>query len=158
MDIILLERINRLGNMGDIVKVKDGFARNFLIPQGKALRATSENKAGFEARKQEIEKHNAEARAAAEETSKTLHDVTVVIVRQASEDGKLYGSVTSRDVADQMRENGHEIERRFVILDQPIKTLGEYSVVIQLHPEVELTLPVHIVRTGSDVEAVAASA
>jgi large subunit ribosomal protein L9 len=146
MEVILLERISRLGNVGDTVRVRDGFARNFLLPQKKALRATDDNKAYFEAKRDVLERQNADARAAAEKTAAGMQNLAVTIVRQASEDGKLYGSVAVRDIAEALAEAGHSIERRLIDLTTSIKTLGVYQATVALHPEVKVPVKVHVAR------------
>ena len=148
MEVILLEKINRLGSVGDTVKVRDGFARNFLLPQKKALRATEANKQVFEGKRAALEEQNAKARAAAEVQAKTMPNITVTVVRQASEDGKLYGSVTVRDVAEALADAGHKIERRLIDLNSGIKTLGVYEAVINLHAEVQVPVRVHVARNA----------
>ena len=148
MDVILLERIARLGLVGDVVKVKNGFARNFLFPQKKALRATDENKKLFEAKRAVLEKQNAEGKAAAEKRAAGMANLSVTIVRQASEDGKLYGSVAVRDIAVALAEAGHEIERRFIDLTSAIKSLGVYEATIHLHPEVSVPVKVQVARNA----------
>ena len=148
MDVILLERISRLGSVGDVVKVKPGFARNFLLPQKKALRATEDNKKGFEGKRVVLEKQNAEGKAAAEKIAAGMKDLSVSIIRQASEDGKLYGSVAARDVEVALAEAGHKIERRFIDLTTAIKSLGVYSATINLHPEVHVTVKVQVARNA----------
>ncbi len=153
MEIILLERIARLGGVGDTVKVKDGFARNFLFPQKKALRATEENKKVFESRRAVLEKQNAEGRAAAEKRAAGMGALSVSIIRQASEDGKLYGSVAVRDVAEALKEAGHEIERRFIDLNTAIKSLGVYEAVIHLHPEVSVPVKIQVARNAEGLLA-----
>ena len=151
MDVILLERINRLGVVGDVVKVKPGFARNFLFPQKKALRATDENKKVFEAKRAGLEKQSAEARKEAEKIAKTMQNLAVTVIRQASEDGKLYGSVAVRDVADALKEAGHSIERRLIDLNTAIKNLGVYEAIINLHPEVQVPVKVHVARNAESL-------
>jgi len=150
MEVILLEKIGRLGSMGDVVKVKNGYGRNFLIPQKKALRATEGNRKVFEARRAEIEKSNATARSAAEKEAKKFEKLSVTIVRQASEDGKLYGSVTSRDVAQALADQGHKIDRKFVILNTAIKNTGAFTAQVSLHPEVTVDIGVAVVRNESE--------
>ena len=152
MEIILLERVAKLGAIGDVVKVKDGFARNFLIPQKKALRATEANKKVFEARRAEIEAQNKERRGEAEKAAKKIEGVSITLIRQASEDGRLYGSVGPRDVADQLKEAGHDIDRKFVQIDNTIKTTGNYKVKIALHPEVIVEIKLAIARNEAAVE------
>lgn len=151
MEVILLERVGRLGTVGDVVKVKNGYGRNFLLPQKKALRATDANKAVFEARRSEIEAQNAAARDAAEKSAKAMGTLSVKIVRQASEDGKLYGSVVLRDIVDALAEQGHKVERKQLELTSTIKTTGAYSAKLTLHPEVVLNVAVNVVRNESDV-------
>lgn len=153
MDVILLERISRLGVVGDVVKVKDGFARNFLFPQKKALRATEENKKVFEGRRAVLEKQNAEGRAVAEKRAAGMQNLSVSIIRQASEDGKLYGSVAVRDIAVALAEAGHEIERRFIDLTTAIKSLGVYEATVHLHPEVEVLVKIHVARNADSLLA-----
>lgn len=148
MDVILLERISRLGSVGDVVKVKDGFARNFLLPQKKALRATDENKKVFEAKRAVLEKQNAEGKAVAEKKAAGMGNLSVTIIRQASEDGKLYGSVAVRDIAVALEEAGHAIERRFIDLNTAIKSLGVYEAVVHLHPEVSVPVKVQVARNA----------
>lgn len=151
MEVILLERVGRLGTVGDVVKVKNGYGRNFLLPQKKAMRATAESKAIFEARRHEIEAHNEATRKEAEKHAKKLENVSVTLVRQASEDGKLYGSVTVRDIAEGLEAQGHEVERKQLQLAANLKNTGTYSFKIVLHPEVILTLGLNIVRNESDI-------
>src|SRR5690606_28005598 len=136
MEVILLERIARLGQMGDTVKVKDGFARNFLLPQGKALRANEANRKRFEAQRAEIEARNLERRKDAEAVAQKLDGKSFVVVRSAAETGQLYGSVSTRDIAQILSEEGFNVGRNQVELNQPIKTVGLANVSIALHPEV----------------------
>lgn len=158
MQIILIERMPNLGNIGDQVKVKDGYARNFLIPQKKALRATKSNIAYFEAKRAEIEARNADARAAAEKASKGLEGLSVVLIRQASDDGRLYGSVSARDVAAALQEKKHEVERKHVELNTVIKETGIHTAKIVLHPEVVVEVKVNVARSESEAEAAAKEA
>lgn len=151
MEVILLERVGRLGTMGDVVKVKDGYARNFLLPMKKALRATDENKKVFDARRAEIEKVSAANKAAAEKQAAKLKGVSIRLVRQASEDGKLYGSISSRDVVQALAEQGHTVERKLVEISTSVKNTGTYPVKIALHPDVIVTLSLSIVRNESDI-------
>lgn len=151
MQVILLERISRLGGVGDTVKVRDGFARNFLLPQKKALRATQDNVAYFESQRATLEKQNAESKAVAEKRAKELGSPSVTIIRQASEDGKLYGSVSVRDVSDALTAAGIQVERRLIDLNSTIKALGSYEAVIHLHPEVELTLKINVARNADSL-------
>ena len=153
MDVILLERIARLGAVGDVVKVKNGFARNFLFPQKKALRATDENKKVFESRRAVLEKQNAESRAAAEKIAATMNNLSVSIIRQAAEDGKLYGSVAARDIEVALAEAGHKVERRYIDLTTAIKSLGVYEATVNLHPEVHVTVKVQVARNADGLLA-----
>ncbi|MES2985460.1 MAG: 50S ribosomal protein L9 [Pseudomonadota bacterium] len=148
MDVILLERISRLGAVGDVVKVKNGFARNFLLPQKKALRATEDNKKVFETKRAGLEKLNAESRTVAEKQAAVMSNLAVSIIRQASEDGKLYGSVAVRDIAVALAEAGHVIERRYIDLTTAIKSLGVYEATVNLHPEVHVTIKVQVARNA----------
>lgn len=152
MQVILLERVEKLGQMGDVVTVKDGFARNFLLPQNKALRATVANKAAFEADKARLEAENLERRKEAEAVAAKMGDLKVVMVRAAGESGQLYGSVSSRDIADAVTEAGVAISRNQVVLDRAIKTLGLHDVVIRLHPEVTKVVVVNIARSEAEAE------
>lgn len=153
MEVILLERIARLGGVGDKVKVKQGFARNFLLPQKKALRATEENVKVFETKRAGLEKLNAEAKAAAEKKAAALGNLSVTVIRQAAEDGKLYGSVSVRDIAEALHEAGHDIERRLIDMNSAIKSLGVYDAVIHLHPEVPVALKVQVARSAESLLA-----
>ena len=137
MDIILLERVGKLGHIGDTVRVKDGYARNFLLPRGKALRATEGNKKKFEARRADLEARNHELKRGANEAAGKLEGVTVVIIRQAGETGQLYGSVSARDIAEALAAAKHKVDRSHVAIQHPIKTLGLHVVPVHLHPEVE---------------------
>lgn len=150
MEVILLEKVTRLGGMGDVVTVKDGFARNYLIPQGKALRATNENKAEFETRKGEIEKQNQARMSEAQKLAKKLEGTVIELVRQASDDGRLYGSVTVRDIGQFLDDKGFEIPRQNLQLDKTIKEVGSYSVKVMPHPEITLELPVRVARNESE--------
>ncbi|ACI98978.1 MULTISPECIES: 50S ribosomal protein L9 [Rhodospirillales] len=152
MDVILLERVEKLGQMGQVVKVKPGFARNFLLPQKKALRATKENLAYFETQKARLEARNLELRKEAEQVAGSMGNVSVVITRQSGETGQLYGSVSSRDIADALAEKQIQVERRQVAIDQPIKTLGLFPVRIVLHPEVFVTITVNVARSADEAE------
>ncbi len=153
MQVILLEKIARLGSVGDTVTVKPGFARNFLLPQKKALRATEQNKAFFESKRAVLEKQNAEAKAAAEKLASGMKNLSVTIIRQAAEDGKLYGSVAVRDIAEALAEAGHKVERRLIDLNNAIKALGVYEAVINLHPEVQVALKVNVARNADSLLA-----
>ena len=152
MKVILLERVGRHGHIGDEVAVKDGFARNFLLPQGKALRASEANRARFEKERAEIEKRNAERREAAAGIADGLNGHTVVMIRQAGETGQLYGSVSSRDVADALSADGFTVARSQVDLANPIKTVGLHVVHLQLHAEVEVTVNVNVARSEDEAE------
>ena len=151
MEIILLERIEKLGQMGDIVTVKTGFARNFLLPEKKALRANAENKALFESQRANIEARNLEAQKEAEGVASSIEGKTVTMLRQAGDTGQLYGSVTTRDIANALAEDGIAIKRNQIILDKPIKELGIYDVRARLHSEVSIIIKANVAR--SDEEA-----
>jgi large subunit ribosomal protein L9 len=153
MEVILLERVEKLGAMGQVVKVKDGYARNYLLPQGKALRATEANRQKFERERSQLEARNAERRSGAEGEAHKLNGKSFVILRQAGESGQLYGSVTTRDIASVASTTGIEVERTQVLLDQPIKTIGLYKVRIALHPEVVTEVQVNVARTQDEAEA-----
>ncbi len=152
MQVILLERVAKLGQMGEVVKVKEGYARNFLLPQGKALRASDANIAAFEDRKVQLEARNAETKAEAQKVADRLDGKTFVIIRSASDSGALYGSVTTRDAADSAAEAGFTIDRKQVVLGDPIKELGLHEVVIVLHPEVEATITLNVARSNEEAE------
>jgi large subunit ribosomal protein L9 len=150
IEVILLERIDRLGHMGQVVKVRPGFARNFLLPQKKALRATKSNLDQFEKQRAQLEAHNASQRSAAQESAGKMDNLSFVIVRQAGDSGQLYGSVSARDVADAAKEAGHAIERSMVYIDTPIKMLGLYPVKVKLHPEVAIKVTVNVARSAEE--------
>jgi large subunit ribosomal protein L9 len=152
MKVILLERVERLGVLGDVVNVKDGFARNFLLPRSKALRATSANLKVFDAQRAEIEARNARARDAASQSGQSLDDTSYVLIRQAGETGQLYGSVSGRDVADVVNAAGGKIDRAMVVLDKPIKTLGVHPVKVKLHAEVTITVKINIARSQDEAD------
>jgi large subunit ribosomal protein L9 len=152
MKVILLERVERLGALGDVVTVKDGFARNFLLPRSKALRATSANLKVFEGQRGEIESRNAKARDAAATAGEKLDGTSYIMIRQAGETGQLYGSVSGRDVADAVNAEGGKIDRSMVVLDKPIKTLGVHPVKVKLHAEVVLTVNINIARSQDEAE------
>jgi large subunit ribosomal protein L9 len=152
MQVILLERVENLGAIGDEVKVKNGFARNFLLPQGKALMANDRNRARFEREREAIEARNADARAAAEAEAEKLEGAIFVLTRQAGDTGQLYGSVTARDVADAAEAAGHKVPRSGVRLDKPIKAIGLYDVSIRLHAEVTVTVRANIARSAEEAE------
>jgi large subunit ribosomal protein L9 len=152
MKVILLERVERLGAIGDIVSVKDGFARNFLLPRSKALRANAASLKRFEAEKHIIEERNAEARGAAEKQGEKLDGQTYVMIRQAGDSGQLYGSVSGRDVAEAVLAEGGKVDRSQVVLDKPIKTLGVHEVKVRLHAEVTVTIKVNIARSLDEAD------
>jgi len=152
MEIVLLERVANLGQMGEVVKVRDGFARNFLLPRGMALRATKENIARFEAERAVIEARNLERKKEAEGAASKIDGVSVIALRSAGETGQLYGSVSSRDIAGLLAEQGVEVARSQIILDQPIKTLGLYTIKISLHGEVTATVTVNVARSQEEAE------
>ncbi len=152
MEVILLERIGRLGQMGDTVTVKDGYARNFLLPQGKALRANKANKQFFEQERAQLEARNLEAKQEAEKLAERMEGETFVVIRQAGETGHLYGSVATRDVAEVVTKGGFSVDRRQILLDRPIKVLGLKDVQIQLHPEVEATVTINVARSEDEAE------
>ena len=152
MDVILMERIEKLGQMGDVVSVKPGYARNFLLPQKKALRATKDNLARFEQERAQLEADNLQRRDEAQKVGEKLNGMTVTLVRQAGEGGQLYGSVNSRDLADALTEAGVTIERRQVALTAVIKTLGLHPVRVQLHPEVSVTITANVARSEEEAQ------
>ena len=152
MKVILLERVERLGVLGDVVNVKDGFARNFLLPRSKALRATSANLKIFDVQRAEIESRNAKAREIASEAGQALDDTSYILIRQAGESGQLYGSVSGRDVADIVNATGGKVDRAMVVLDKPIKTLGVHPVKVKLHAEVTITVKINIARSQDEAE------
>ncbi len=154
MEVILLERVSKLGHMGEVVKVKDGYARNFLLPRGKALRANETNKAKFEARRAELEARNAEARGSAEVEAKKLDGKSFIIIRQAGESGHLYGSVSPRDIAEAASAaTGVSVHRNHVELLQPIKTIGLHTVDVSPHPEVTVKVTVNVARSEDEAAA-----
>ena len=156
MQVILLERIAKLGQIGDEVTVKDGFARNYLLPTGRALRANAANRTRFEAERAEIEARNAERKSAAEEIASGLNGKTVIVVRSAGETGQLYGSVSTRDIADILTEEGFNVSRNQVDLKNPIKAIGLHEVEIVLHPEVETRVTLNVARSTDEAERQAA--
>jgi len=156
MEVILLERVGRLGHMGDVVRVKDGFARNFLLPKGKALRATKENKAKYEGMKTELEARNVAMRGDAQKIGGGLDGKSFVVLRQASEAGQLYGSVSGRDLATLLNEAGFtSVTRGQIALNAPIKTIGLHKVPVALHPEVEVTITINVARSADEAERIA---
>ncbi len=152
MDIILLERIEKLGTIGDVVTVKDGYARNFLLPQKKALRANNANKAVFEANRERLEKENAEKRTVAEAAGGKVEGAEVVLIRAASNAGQLYGSVSVRDMVAGLIEQGHEVDKKQVIMGAPIKTIGMHDVTVALHPEVHVIVKANVARSDDEAE------
>jgi large subunit ribosomal protein L9 len=152
MDVILLERVEKLGAIGDVVKVKDGFARNFLLPNKKALRANEANRKVFEANRARIESDNANRRVDAEKEAKTFDNAGVTLIRQASNTGQLYGSVAVRDLIDALTALGHKVQKSQVVLDKPIKAIGMHAVKVQLHPEVSVTVKVNVARSPEEAE------
>ncbi|MSP50449.1 MAG: 50S ribosomal protein L9 [Alphaproteobacteria bacterium] len=153
MDVILLERIESLGQMGEVVKVKPGFARNYLLPKRKALRATKENLSVFEKRRSQLEADNLKRREEAEKVAAKLNGLKISIVRQAAEMGALYGSVTLRDIADEITAAGFTVQKSQVMLGQPIKATGVHEVRISLHPEVKVTVTVTVARSTEEADA-----
>ncbi|MGL5115732.1 MAG: 50S ribosomal protein L9 [Beijerinckiaceae bacterium] len=152
MEVILLERVAKLGQMGEIVNVRPGYARNFLLARGKALRATEGNKAVFDKQKAQLETRNLAARADAQKVAESLDGVSVVLIRQAGESGVLYGSVATRDIADVLTNNGFTVARSQITLQQPIKTLGLHAVPISLHAEVEVKVTVNVARSAEEAD------
>jgi large subunit ribosomal protein L9 len=156
MEVILLERVEKLGAIGDVVKVKDGFARNYLLPRKKALRANEANRKVFEANRARIEEENADRRADAEKESKSVEGKTVQLIRQASNTGQLYGSVSARDIADALDGVGAHLAKNQVVLDRPIKAIGMHDVKIALHPEVVVIVRVNVARSPEEADLQAA--
>jgi large subunit ribosomal protein L9 len=152
MEVILLERIAKLGQMGDVVRVKDGFARNYLLPKGKALRASEANRARFETMKIDLEARNLQQRGEAEKVAERLNGQSFTVLRQAAEGGQLYGSVSPRDLVGLITEKGFTIERSQIVLNVPIKMIGMYKVPVSLHPEVEVTVSVTVARSADEAE------
>ncbi|MBB5710875.1 50S ribosomal protein L9 [Sphingomonas xinjiangensis] len=152
MEVILLERIEKLGVIGDVVKVKDGFARNFLLPNKKALRSNAANLKVFEANRARIESDNAARRSDAEKEAGSFNDTSVTLIRQASNTGQLYGSVAVRDLVDALVADGHKVNKAQVVLDKPIKSIGVYQVRVALHPEVAVTVKVNVARSPEEAE------
>jgi large subunit ribosomal protein L9 len=152
MQVILLERVEKLGRIGDVVDVKPGYARNFLLPRGKALRATEANRTRFEAERERIEAENASRREAAEAEGGAIDGASVVLIRQASNVGALYGSVSARDIAEALVTAGHKVAKSAVVLDRPIKTLGLHDVRVSLHAEVSVGIKVNVARSEAEAE------
>ena len=156
MDIILLERVAKLGQMGDVVSVKQGYARNFLLPQGKALRVNAANMKSFDAQKAQLEVQNLETKKEADAMAAKLDGVTFIVIRSASDGGNLYGSVTTRDAAESAIEAGFIVDRKQVVLIDPIKVLGIHNVIVKLHPEVEATIQLNVARSAEEAQLQAA--
>jgi large subunit ribosomal protein L9 len=155
MEVILLERVGKLGQMGDVVRVKDGFARNFLLPRGKALRATADNKKRFEDMKVELQAKNLELKGEAGKLASKLDRKAYVVLRQASESGQLFGSVSTRDIAGLLNADGANVGRSQIVLNAPIKTIGQYKVPLALHPEVEVAITVTVARSADEAQRIA---
>jgi large subunit ribosomal protein L9 len=156
MQVILIERVAKLGQIGDVVRVRSGFARNFLLPQGKALRATKENKEKFETMKTELVAKNAEKKSGAEGLAHKLNGQSFVLVRQAGETGQLYGSVTTRDITQALSDGGFTVARQLIVLNTPIKGIGLHTVPVELHPEVEVKITVNVARSEEEAKRQAA--
>ena len=152
MEVILLERVEKLGAIGDVVKVKDGFARNYLLPRKKALRANENNRKVFEANRAKIEEDNANRRSEAEKASKGVDGKAVQLIRQASNTGQLYGSVSARDIVDALAAEGAHVTKSQVVLDRPIKAIGMHEVKVALHPEVSVTVKVNVARSPEEAD------
>ena len=152
MDIILLERIEKLGTIGDVVSVKDGYARNFLLPQKKALRANDSNRKVFEANRERLEQENAERRGEAEKAGEKVDGTEIVLIRASSNTGQLYGSVNVRDIVAALEDKGHSIDKKQVIMGTPIKSLGMHDVRVDLHPEVSITVKANVARSDDEAE------
>jgi large subunit ribosomal protein L9 len=154
MEVILLERVAKLGHMGEVVRVKDGFARNFLLKRGKALRATPDNRAKFDGMKAELETRNLKAKGEASKVAEKIDGRNVVVLRQASETGQLFGSVTVRDIIASFESDGVTISRSQIMLDTPIKTIGKHNIAIAVHPEVEVSVTVTVARSAEEAERI----
>ncbi len=152
MDVILLERVEKLGGIGDVVKVKDGFARNFLLPRKKALRANEANRKVFEANRERLEAENAAKRIDAEKEGKGLEGTQLTLIRQSSNTGQLYGSVAVRDLVEALEAEGHKLAKSQIVLDRPIKAIGVHEVKVALHPEVSVTIKVNVARSPEEAE------
>jgi len=155
MEIILLERVAKLGQMGEVVRVKDGFARNFLLPQGKALRATKDNRTKFESMKTHLETRNLKLKGEAEKVAEKLDGQSFVVIRQASETGHLYGSVSPRDLVDLLAGGGFTVSRGQIALNAPIKAIGLHKVPVALHPEIDVTVTINVARSNDEAERIA---
>jgi large subunit ribosomal protein L9 len=154
MEVILLERVAKLGHMGEVVRVRDGFARNFLLKRGKALRATADNRAKFDGMKAELEARNLQAKGEAGKVAEKINGRNVVVLRQASETGQLFGSVSIRDIIASFQSDGVIIDRSQVMLDAPIKTIGKHAIAIAVHPEVEVGVTVTVARSADEAERI----
>ena len=154
MEVILLERVSKIGQMGEVVRVRDGFARNFLLKRGKALRATADNRAKFDGMKAELEARNLQAKNEASKVADKIDGRNVVVLRQASETGQLFGSVTVRDIIASFAADGVNIARNQVLLDAPIKTIGKHEIQIAVHPEVEVGVSVTVARSADEAERI----
>ena len=152
MDVILLERVEKLGQIGDVVKVKDGFARNFLLPNKKALRSNEANRKVFEKNREKIVADNNARRGEAEVEAKTIDGITLTLIRQSSNTGQLYGSVAVRDLLDGLEAEGHKVPKSAIVLNKPIKAIGVYDVKVALHPEVSVTIKVNVARSPEEAE------
>lgn len=152
MEVILLERVAKLGQMGEVVRVKDGFARNFLLPQGKALRATKDNRTKYEGMKAQLETRNLELKKDADSVGSKLNGKSFIVVRQASDVGQLFGSVSARDIADLVTKDGFSVARSQIALQAPIKAIGMHKVPVALHPEVEVTITLNVARNADEAE------
>jgi large subunit ribosomal protein L9 len=152
MDIILLERVEKLGGIGDVVSVKDGYARNFLLPNKKALRANAANKKVFEANRERLEQDNADRRVEAEKQGSKIEGAEIILIRASSNSGQLYGSVSVRDIVAGLADQGHEVDKRQVIMGSPIKTIGMFDVTVSLHPEVQVTVKANVARSPDEAE------
>jgi len=155
MEVILLERVAKLGQMGEVVRVKDGFARNFLLPQGKALRATKDNRAKFETMKGQLEARNLELKGDAEKVSTKLNGQSFIVIRQASETGQLFGSVSPRDIVAILETGGFTLSRGQIALNAPIKNIGLHKVPVALHPEIEVSITINVARSADEAERIA---
>jgi large subunit ribosomal protein L9 len=154
MEVILLERVNKLGQMGEVVKVRDGYARNFLLKRGKALRATADNRAKYDGMKAELEARNLQAKGEASKVAEKIKDKNIIVIRQASEAGQLFGSVTVRDIVMAFEADGVHLDRPQVQLDAPIKTIGKHTVIVAVHPEVEVEITVTVARSQDEAERI----
>jgi large subunit ribosomal protein L9 len=154
MEVILLERVAKLGQMGEVVRVKDGFARNFLLPRGKALRATTDNRSKYEGMKADLEARNLQAKGEASKVAEKIDGRNVIVLRQASESGQLFGSVSVRDIITSFESDGVTFSRSQVLLDAPIKTIGQHKIAIAVHPEVEVGVTVTVARSADEAERI----